>query len=48
MLIGKISEKTIQFIFYITNGEKMIIEINDEEQYQYYKQLYEIIVLQLK
>jgi len=31
----------LQFIFYITNGEKMIIEINDEEQYQYYKQLYE-------
>ena len=31
----------LQFIFYITNGEKMIIEINDEKQYQYYKSLYE-------
>ncbi len=32
---------TLQFIFNITNGEKMIIEINDEEKYQYFKNLYE-------
>ena len=32
---------SLQFIFHITNGEKMIIEINDEKQYQYYKSLYE-------
>ena len=32
---------TLQFIFYISNGEKRIIEINDEENYQNYKNLYE-------